>query len=214
MIELSNTNVVVVTNELSTVRFNPEFLLSLGIAKDDWQVVEEPITTPVFSLVKYSNNYHFIVEGNKIQVTFAKHGHSIEETKGSEYLTKIISSSFQPYIAVGINAFVFIPHEEPNNFLLEKFFNQNTWLTKDLKGAAITLAYQVEKFLLRLNLEAGQHKTDLKTRSGIVINANFHLDIQQSISVQESKQIAIDLINEAPNLYSSLYSLLTVIFPS
>ena len=76
-----NTSVVIVASAHNPSILHPAFLQAQEIVPLDWETIEQPISTPAFSITKYSNGIVFIAESNKFQVRDDNPSENISESE-------------------------------------------------------------------------------------------------------------------------------------
>jgi len=189
-IEILNTSVVILAKSHNPTILHPSFLASQGIVPPDWEVAEQPISTPVFGMVKYKNGIVFNVQENKFQV-------GQNDLRGNIGACQVPALAYKyvqklphvKYHAVGINFKAFIERTNPETLVMSHFLKAGI---ADLNGAhpeasGFSFVYKLNDVRLRLSFDSGKVKRpdSEKERSGILIDANYHTDLAGHNTLQE-----------------------------
>lgn len=202
-LEILNTSVVVLAKHHNPTILHPSFLSSEGIVPSDWEVAEPPVSTPVFAMVKYKNGIVFNVEENRFQVRRDELKDDVGESQlpalACKYVQKLPHVKYQ---AVGINFKGFIECADPETLVMGRFLKPGI---ADFNGAhpeasGFRFVYQLDDVRLRLSFDSGKVKRadSENERSGILIDANYHMDLAGRNIHQE--------IERATSLYSVHYN--------
>ena len=202
-LEILNTSVVVLAKHHNPTILHPSFLAAEGIVPSDWEVSEQPVSTPVFAMVKYKNGIVFNVEQNRFQVGRDELKDDVEESHllalACKYVQKLPHVKYE---SVGINFKGFIECADPEKFVMDRFLKAGI---ADFNGAhpqasGFRFVYQLNDVRLRLLFDSGKVKrTDNENeRSGILIDANYHMDLPGRNIHQEMER--------AKSLYSVHYN--------
>lgn len=181
-LEILNTSVVVLAKHNNPTILHPTFLSSEGIVPSDWEVAEPPVSTPVFAVVKYKNGIIFIVEENKLQVRRDELkddvGESLLPVLACKYVQKLPHVKYQ---AVGINFKGFIECAEPERIVMNRFLKPGiaNFNNKHPEASGFRFVYNLDDVRLRLSFDSGKVKRaeDKNERTGIFIDANYHMDL-------------------------------------
>ena len=201
-LEILNTSVVVLAKHHNPTILHPSFLTSEEIVPSDWEIAEPPVSTPVFAMVKYKNGIVFNVEQNRFQVRRDELKDGGAESKlpilASKYVQKLLHVKYQ---AVGINFKGFIEYADPETLVMDRFLKPGT---ADFSGArpeasGFRFVYQLDNVRFRLSFDSGKVKRadSDSERSGILIDANYHMDLAGHNIHHE--------IERATSLYSEHY---------
>jgi hypothetical protein len=198
-LEILNTSVVVLAKQHNPTILHPTFLSSEGIVPTDWELAEPPVSTPVFAMVKYKNGIFFIVEENKLQVRQDELkdevGESLLPVLACKYVQKLPHVKYQ---AVGINFKGFIECAEPERIVMNRFLKPGIadFNNKHPEASGFRFVYDLNDVRLRLSFDSGKVKRaeDKNERTGIVIDANYHMDLAGNSIDQE--------IESATSLYA------------
>lgn len=200
-LEILNTSVVVLAKHHNPTILHPSFLTSEGIVPSDWEVAELPVSTPVFAIVKYKNGVVFNVEENRFQVTDNQIRGNIRESQVANLACKYAEKlPHVRYNAVGINFNGFIECAEADSTVVRQFLKRNS---ADFNGGSpqalgLRLVYNLPDARLLLTLDGGKVNvgTD-KERSGILVNANYHMDLPDN-----SRENRIKGLQRATSLFA------------
>jgi len=180
--DLLYTSVVVLAKNHNPTILHPAFLSSQNIVPGDWEA-EQPISTPVFSSVRYANGLVFVVEDTKFQLTNNEPADDPERCPVPDLATKYVRAlPHVHYTAVGINVSGVIECPEPDTVLQKRFLKAGPWNKEPLRpqGFAVRFAYPVgEDVRLTLSLDGGkavQANTQTE-RIGLLVNANYHTGV-------------------------------------
>jgi len=199
-LEILNTSVVVLAKQHNPTILHPTFLSSEGIVPSDWEIADEkPVSTPVFAMVKYKNGIVFTVEENRFQVRQEELKDDIRKSflpvLACKYVQKL---PYVKYQAVGINFKGFIECDEPERIVMNRFLKPCTadFNNKHPKASGFRFVYDLNDVRLRLSFDTGKVKRaeDKNERTGIVIDANYHMDLAGKSIDQE--------IESATSLYA------------
>lgn len=169
----------------------------------DWEVAEPSVSTPVFGMVKYKNGIVFNVQENRFQVGQNELKDDVGECQvpalARKYVQKLPHVKYQ---AVGINFKGFIECADPETLVMDRFLKPGI---ADFNGAhpeasGFRFVYHLDDVRLRLSFDSGKVKgaDGEKERSGILIDANYHMDLAGHNIDQE--------IEKATSLYSVHYN--------
>lgn len=183
---------VVISGEiLNPTILNPDFLAVRNIVPTEWEWdVSQVVTTPVLSLVSYTNGLSITVEPSKLQIVdaVADMEGSAPNSKTTEIVRRYVSAlPHVRYTAVGVNFVSAIERANPENFLRSKFLKQGSWDSPShpLSAVGLRLAYPLGNGRLLLTLDTGQAGREDEGREGeepanlmnvILASANFHRD--------------------------------------
>lgn len=202
-LEILNTSVVVLAKRHNPTILHPSFLASEGIVPSDWEVSEQPVSTPVFAMVKYKNGIVFNVEQNKFRISKDELKDDVGESQlpalACKYVQKLPHVKYQ---ALGINFTGFIECTESEKVVMDRFLKPGI---ADFNGAhpqasGFRFVYRLNDVRLRLSFDSGKVKRadDENERSGILIDANYHMDLPGRNIHQE--------IEKSTSLYSVHYN--------
>jgi len=199
-LEILNTSVVVLAKHHNPTILHPSFLSSEAIVPADWETVET-VCTPVFAVVKYKNGIVFNVQENKFQVTDNKIKDDFRNSQVANFAYKYAEKlPYVHYSAVGVNFNGFIQCTNPESTIIDQFLKPNAAHFNDTAPEVLGLrvVYNVPDARLRLSLDAGKVDTGSESeRRGILLNANYHMDLTQSNTEDRTKEI-----EKATSLYT------------
>ena len=176
---LHSVSVVVTAEFHNPSILNQSFLVSQEIVSKDWEV-EEAITTPPFSVLRYSNGIQWIVEQSKLTVT--------DNPKSSfqdEYAVHHLASTYLeklphvPYRSLGLNCVVSFKQANPQEWLVQRFLKPEAWLEGEFEvvGMVPRFVIAADNALLHLTLNAEEmQRGDSDQESVVHIDCNFHYE--------------------------------------
>lgn len=196
-LEILNTSVVVLAKHHNPTILHPSFLSSEGIVPSDWELADQPVSTPVFAMVKYKNGIVFNVEQNRFQVRQDEPKDDAGESELPSLAYKYVQKlPHVKYEAVGINFKGFIECADPETLVMDRFLKLGI---ADFDGthpeaSSFRFVYRLDRVRLRLSFDSGKVKRadDEKDRNGILIDANYHTDIAGH-NIQQEIQAASSL---------------------
>lgn len=181
--KLIQFSTVVVGKAHNPTILNPDFLALNAIVQDDWGwEVAETITTPPFSVVRYTCGVAVTVEFNKLQVTDVNVGDDPTTSKVANIAVAYVRTlRHVRYTAIGINLQSVVETTSPESYLRDRYIKSGPWHTKkrELAAAGIRLVYPLDGGgRVTLSLDAGEvQRSDQEAKKRVVIvNANFHRD--------------------------------------
>ena len=201
-LEILDTSIVVLAQHHNPTILHPSFLASEGIVPSDWEVSEQPVSTPVFAMVKYKNGIVFNVEQNKFRISRDEPKIDVGESQLPDLACKYVQKlPHVKYQALGINFKGFIECAEPEKFVMDRFLKQGAADFNDThpEASGLRFVYRLNDIRLRLSFDSGKVKRadNENERSGILIDSNYHLDLTGSNIHQE--------IEHATSQYSAHY---------
>ncbi len=202
-LEILSTSVVVLAKHHNPTILHPSFLDFEGIVPSDWETVEA-VCTPVFAVVKYKNGIVFNVVENKFQVTDNKIKDDFRKSEVSDLACKYAEKlPHVHYTAVGVNFNGFIESAEAKSIVMEQFLKPNA---ADFNGISpetlgLRVVYKLPDARLVLSLDGGKANVGTeKERSGILVNANYHMDLPDT-----NRENRINGIQKATSLFIQHY---------
>lgn len=214
--EIINSSIVVLGPGYSPTMLNPDFLKNTGIVDKNWELDDSPITTPVLSMVKYTNSIVFTTEPNKIQIRNnnpQKHSDiSLIPRLASKYIQKF---NYVRHTAIGINLVGFINHYEPKRFLLDNIVKSGAWISPELDAASVKLIYQYPEYKLSLSVDSGEvtFADETDRQQGLIFSGNFHKDIPSRLGLEEINLDVIGTISQYESYRESFFNLVARFFP-
>lgn len=198
--DIVNRAIVIVGKEYFPTAVTHEFLKNSKIVKKSWEQSEAPITTPVVSVVKYTNGIVFATEKTKLQIVDnipSANEYKIDEL-GKKLVQKIINVR---HIAVGLNIAALCDHAEPGKYVLKRFMKSGPWAGTDPQSGAVTYVYDFKQSLLTMTVDAGAYVKGNEQRDGLLITANYNIDLPAELSLEAAQKKVLDILND----YSSYY---------
>jgi len=84
----------------------------------------------------------------------------------------------------------FIEYDDPETKIIEQFLKPGAWNNDSLipNGLGVRLVYSVKPGILRLSIDSGKIRRPASSpeRSGIVLSANYHVDLSGSDLVEDA----------------------------
>jgi len=203
-LEILNSSVVVLAKHHNPTILHPSFLSSEGIVPSDWEIAEPPVSTPVFAMVKYKNGIILSVEENRFQVRREEMQEDVEKSQlpvlACKYVQKLPHVKYQ---AVGINFKGFIECDTPEALVMDRFLKPGIANFNDThpEASGFRFVYKLDDVRLRLSFDSGKIKRadSENERSGILIDANYHMDLAGHDNINRQ-------IEKATSLYSGHYN--------
>ncbi len=177
-------SVVVQAESHNPTILHPAFLNTEGIVGDDWEVKGDPIVTPVFSQVVYSNGISFLAEPNKFQVSDGRPpkdaGRSLAPDLAAKYIKRLPHT---PYTAIGLNLAACLITPSPQESLVQLLLKEGPWNEGklSLQAAGFQFRYAAPSAQLNLSCKAGKiaKKPGDEPSPAIIIEANYHTVLPQ-----------------------------------
>ncbi len=208
-----NKNIVFVS-KFSPEVLNPDFLKLRGIIDDSWRLDEPPISTPVFSILKFANGIVISIQNERLEVVEGKLPQNLGNSRLVEVATKIYkvfeASEFKN---MGQNGAIVVSSDQISSNLVEKFLKSGPWNNKDRTPKTIQLQFKYDLDDNELNLTLGDGnarfiKDGIQVEiEGVIINGNYHLDIRD-----KSSEEIIQLIGNFENRMTSLQNVVDEFF--
>ena len=174
---LHSVSVVVTAEFHNPSILNQSFLVSQEIVSKDWEV-EEAITTPPFSVLRYSNGIQWIVEQSKLTVSEKPESSFQDEYQvhqlANRYLEKL---PHVPYRSLGLNCLISMNCLEPQHWLIQKFLKPELHINREFKivGTVPKFTFDLEGALLNLTFNDGEiQRGEDDPRSTVLIDCNVH----------------------------------------
>jgi hypothetical protein len=181
-VRLLNAAVVVVATEHNPTILHPAFLKAEGIVPLDWELAEDPISTPAFSVASYTNGIAFTVESAKLQILDTNADGDLANSPAPDLAIKYIQKlPYVRYTAIGVNFTGLWPCLQPVEELVERFLKQGSWNDSNNRpqGLTLNLVYPSSPGQCRFSLDPGvvTHQPTGERQAGIVAKANYHSEI-------------------------------------
>ena len=174
---LHSVSVVVTAEFHNPSILNQSFLVSQEIVPKDWEV-EEAITTPPFSVLRYSNGIQWIVEQSKLTVSEKPESSFQDEYQvhqlANRYLEKL---PHVPYRSLGLNCLVSMNCLDPQHWLIQKFLKPELQIEREFKivGMVPKFTFALEGALLNLTFNDGEiQRGEDDPESTVLIDCNVH----------------------------------------
>jgi hypothetical protein len=183
---LKTFSIVIVAKNHNPTLLNPDFLRANKIVAEDKKVIET-LTTPPVSIVKYEDGLSITLESEKFQVQQPAHDEFKEDWESPQVAIAFVRTL--PHVAykgVGLNWIGIWPHENPREWLKERFVASGPWSNEDFRlnsvGIRFTYALTGES-RCNLSLDAGDAKDSIGNKEPcITVSANYHHDLGPEIA--------------------------------
>lgn len=192
-ISVLSTTIVILAQDHNPTILHPSFLVSQGIIPKEQKLLESPLCTPAFALVKYNSGIVFSVEINRFQVADSKPPEDFRSSEAPSLARKYIEKlEYVRYTAVGVNFTAAIEQDHPESFIIRRFLVAGPWNDDKNKMSALGLrfVYQLPQATLTWSCDAGQFKRagENETRKGIVISGNYQCDVTSESVLDDTKK--------------------------
>lgn len=181
---LSNFSIVVLAQAHNPSILNPDFLKNNGIVSTDLKT-KNAICTPPVAQVVYEEGISIVADFARLQFIDT----ILERIPENSPIPGITVRYIQTlphvrYTSCGINFaghFLFSDIESARSFISEKFIKPGPWLPQnEATDIGVTFTYSIENTKKTVSLKPGEiQKSDGTVFSGILVNANYHLDITE-----------------------------------
>ncbi len=189
-LELINATIVIVAQDHNPSILHPSFLVSTSVVPPDFELADSPISTPAFSRVVYKNGLSFQAEPDRINIVDGRPPEDPAASALPNYAAKYVGTlPHVPYRAVGINFTTIVLDQDPRMTIIRRFLRDGPWNDAELpaQGLGIKLVYGSDPGVLHLNIDAGsiRRASDGSTATGILVQANYHTDVQDEARARE-----------------------------
>lgn len=185
-----NTSVVVAAKDHNPTVLHPAFLASQQIITDV-ELLEPPICTPAFAVVKYVNGLVFTVERERFQLLDSRLRGDFSSSDIPRLATKYIKTlPHVRYTGAGTNITTFIEGDNPEALIISRFLKPGEWNDESLtvKALGLNFVYEVPRAVLRLSCEAGTVRhPEIEEKRGILLTANYHTDLPEAEALKEAE---------------------------
>jgi hypothetical protein len=187
-----NTSIGVAARDHNPTVLHPAFLASQQIV-NDVELLEPPICTPAFAVVKYANGLAFIVEREKFQLSDGRLREDFSSSDIPRLAIKYLKTlPHVRYTGVGVNITAFVECASPEIFLITRFLKPGEWNDEALamRDLGLNFVYEVPQAVLRLSCSAGtvRHE-EIGEQRGILLAANYHTDLPELETIKEAEGV-------------------------
>ena len=197
--ECFDLSVVILAKVHNPSILHDSFLKREDIVPEDWPDPEESVSTPPFARVRYTNGIVIVVELNKLQVVDHDPPESLIHSQAPGIAKKYVEVlPHVSYTALGLNLTGFTEYENASEFLIGRFLVSGPWKNDETspESYALTLKYPLENVKLTFNIDAGVvQKPAQRERRGILLKANYHMDISPGNKERSGDQVAEEISN-------------------
>ncbi len=177
-IDCYKVSAVVLAQGHNPTILHPSFLQNEGIVPPEWEPSKPPVCTPPFAAVSFTSGFSFVVEQERLVVSFSGEKAELRILDVAEMAMKYTAKlPHVSYTAVGINFDTFYPMNDPAGWILQRFIRQGPWNSEELPLAAAKqgLTYNFPDCQLNISIEAGSRSDkNQNSQSGVVLHANYH----------------------------------------
>jgi len=187
-----NTSIGVAARDHNPTVLHPAFLASQQIVTDV-ELLEPPICTPAFAVVKYANGLVFTVERERFQLLDNRLREDFSSSDIPRLATKYLKTlPHVRYTGVGINITAFVECINPETFLITRFLKPGEWNDEALavRDLGLNFVYEVPQAVLRLSCSAGTVRhSEMGEKRGILLTANYHTDLPEVETIKEAEGV-------------------------
>jgi hypothetical protein len=187
-----NTSVGVAARDHNPTVLHPAFLASQQIVTDV-ELLEPPICTPAFAVVKYANGLVFTVERERFQLVDSRLRENFSSSDIPRLATKYIKTlPHVRYTGAGINITDFVECANPEDFIIARFLKSGEWNDESLtvKALGLNFVYEAPQAALRLSCAAGTVRhPEMGEKRGILFTANYHTDLPELETLKEAEEV-------------------------
>lgn len=173
------TSVVLVAEPHNPAIISPDFLRNKGIVPAEWVPSPDPVCTPAFTHVDYPNKLSILVDPGRCTfgevVNGAPKGDYLVHQCAREYAKQIEYN----YSALGMNWQVGLVHDNPSDWLKNRFFRPGAW-QNDLGLTSIAFSAPAPgSAICNFTLQAVPQPPQANlTQINTVLNCNFHFELK------------------------------------
>ena len=181
---LSNFSIVVLAQAHNPSILNPDFLKNNDIVSTDFKT-KNVICTPPVAQVVYEEGISIVAEFERLQFIDTILERIPESTPIPGIAARYIETlPHVRYTACGINFaghFLFKDKDSARSFISEKFIKPGPWLLQnEATDIGVTFTYSIGNTKRAVSLKPGEIQgPDGVMFPGILVNANYHLDITE-----------------------------------
>ena len=158
--------------------FTPDFLKSNGIVPKSWKVAEGAIATPAVTQVVFSNGVGITVDPTRLSISEKCESPFRERYGLHKVVSKLVNAlPHVPYRALGLNARISMPKDEPRDWLVSRFLREGNWVRgkPTLIETSLKLTYLVNDAECNFTIQPGKASgLDGELKPAIIIDTNFH----------------------------------------
>ena len=181
---LSNFSIVVLAQAHNPSILNPDFLKNNDIVSTDFKT-KNVICTPPVAQVVYEEGISIVADFERLQFIDTILERIPESSPIPGIAVRYIKTlPHVRYTACGINFagyFLFPEKNSARSFISEKFIKPGPWLSQsEATDIGVTFTYSIENTKKTVSLKSGEIiQPDGERPPGILVNANYHLDIPE-----------------------------------
>ncbi|MFT5466066.1 MAG: hypothetical protein ACI8UO_001164 [Verrucomicrobiales bacterium] len=187
---------------------HPSFLEAQDIIGRDWELADPPLCTPAISTASFKNGVRFVAEERKLQVGQRTIDCAPEDSAIASIAQKYVSAlPHVDYGAVGVNFDVIIEKTHPTEYLKEKFVSEQKWIDElQPLDVGFRFSFDGNPGRLTINFDGRQIQMEGVEKSGILVRANFHKDLEEKTAEELSK--VIDLYSQRLTYFKKVVSVI------
>jgi len=187
-----NTSIGIAARDHNPTVLHPAFLASQQIVTDV-ELLEPPICTPAFAVVKYANGLVFTAERERFQLLDSKMREDSSSSDIPYLATKYVKTlPHVRYTGVGINITAFVECINPETFLITRFLKPGEWNDEILavRDLGLNFVYEAPQAVLRLSCVAGTVRhSEIGEKRGILLTANYHTDLPELETLKKAEEV-------------------------
>jgi hypothetical protein len=185
-----STSVVVAARDHNPTVLHPAFLASQQIVTGV-ELLEPPICTPAFAVVKYANGLVFTVERERFQLLDSRLREDFSSSDIPRFATKYIKTlPHVRYTGAGINITAFVECANPETLIINRFLKPGEWNDESLivKALGLNFVYEIPRAVLRLSCEAGTVRhPEIGEKRGLLLTANYHTELPETEALKDAE---------------------------
>ena len=196
-IELFELSVVLATarNSNNPAILNPDFLYEMEIVDREYEVQDDPISTPAYSRVAFNSGIEVTSTVDRVEFKQSGNLQQINEIVLPVIAKKYAKTiPYPPIFAVGVNPKSFLQGAASNQ-VLNMLRETGSWTEyKDTTpSASLKVDYRFSERRIVLEILHGQLSRSNESLDGVIFNANIHRDIKAKTSESRINQICSTL---------------------
>jgi hypothetical protein len=210
-----NASVVLVGQNYIPTLFTYDSARQAKIVKRSWELVQSPVVTPAISILRYDNGLNLLVEPSRAQILLDKPSRDLTNTPLTDVTNNVLRRLGKVrHTAVGTNFTAIIEDEAAAEVLQATFLKDNVLHFGEVKGIGFLFTYVRPEDTLNLNYATGNAKfeNDVHEYVGILVTANYHVDLPADLSLESSAREAKEQIAHANERYTEFLSILPRVF--
>lgn len=185
-------SIVILAKNHNPTILHPSFLTAQKIVPNEWILDEDPICTSPFSIVKYKNKVVFLADPSKLQISDNDFNSTQTNTPLPLLAQKYVETlPHVNYSAIGINFMYFMEMAGAND-VVNKLFDTDfiKRLTIKPKSSGVRFVFPVSNAEFRLDIEPSVIIEQTKDeQSGLLIKGNYSTPGSPSLTTDEIREL-------------------------